>query len=171
MSENKNGDAPQDGSVPQPSNELLKAREEAEKLKNDYLYLRAEFDNYKKHMLKERSELLKFGAERFIRDLLTVVDNFERALSVQVTAESFQSFKQGVEITAQEMKSLLSKHGVQEVACEGQAFDPSVHEALSSEPTNSVPPGHISRVFQKAYKYHEKLLRPAQVVVAQKVES
>lgn len=148
------------------SSEIQKIQEQAEKYKNDYLYLRAEFENYKKHAIKERSDLIKFGAERMAKDLLGVLDNFERALSVQVTAENFNVLKQGVEMTAQELKNLLSKHGITEVKSEGVAFDPSHHEALSSEVTTAVPPGHIARVFQKAYRLHDKLIRPAQVIVA-----
>jgi molecular chaperone GrpE len=144
-------------------------QEQAEKYKNDYLYLRAEFDNYRKNAIKERSDLVKYGSERFIRDLLTVLDNFERALQTQVTAENFSTYKQGVEMTATELKNLLTKHGVQELpSAEGQPFDPNVHEALSSEPNDKIPAGHVSKVFQKAYKLHDKLVRPAQVVVSQK---
>lgn len=150
------------------SGEIKKLQEQAEKYKNDYLYLRADFDNFRKQSIKERSDLIKYGAERFIRDLLGVVDNFERALQVKITAENYATFKQGVEMTSTELKNLLQKHGVEELPCEGQAFDPSIHEALSSEPTDQVPAGHVSKVFQKAYKLHDKLVRPAQVVVAQK---
>ncbi len=74
-------------------------------------------------------------------------------------------------MTATELKTLLQKHGIQEVPTEGQAFDPAVHEALSSEPTDKLPPGHITKVFQKAYKLHDKLVRPAQVVVSQKPQA
>ena len=73
-------------------------------------------------------------------------------------------------MTAQELKGLLQRHGVTEVPSEGQAFDPNVHEALSSEVNDKVEPGHISRVFQKAYKLHDKLVRPAQVAVAKKAD-
>lgn len=152
------------------SPEIQKIQEQAEKYKNDYLYLRAEFENYKKHAVKERSDLMKYGAERLSRDLLGVLDNFERALSTPVTPESLGAFKQGVELTAAELKNLLVRHGVTEVPAQGLPFDPAHHEALSSEPTDQVPAGHVVRVFQKAYKLHEKLIRPAQVVVAKKPE-
>lgn len=152
------------------ASEIQKANELAEKYKNDYLYLRAEFENYKRNAIKERSEMMKYGPERIARDLLEIVDNFDRALSANVTAESFANFKQGVEMTAQELKNLLAKNSINEVPTEGVAFDPAVHEALSSEPTDKVPPGHISKVFKKAYKLHDKLIRPAQVIVATKPE-
>ncbi|MGZ3774605.1 MAG: nucleotide exchange factor GrpE [Pseudobdellovibrionaceae bacterium] len=152
------------------SSEIQKLQEQAEKFKNDYLYLRAEFENYKRNAIKERSDLMKYGGERFIRDLLEVVDNFERALQTNVNADNFSTFKKGVEMTAQEFKSLLQKHSVTEVPAEGAPFDPSLHEALASEPSEQVAPGHILRVFKKPYKFHDKVIRPGQVVIAKKPE-
>lgn len=146
--------------------ELEVALDEATKWKNEYLYLRAEFENYKKHAIKERSELLKFGAERVARDVLEVMDNFERALQVAPTPESLNTYKTGVEMTAKELKEALSKHGIQEVPSEGQPFNPLHHEAISSEITISVPEGSIARVFKKPYKLHDKVIRMGQVVVA-----
>lgn len=152
------------------SSEVQKLQEQAEKYKNDFLYLRAEFENYKRNAIKERSDLIKYGGERFIRDLLEVVDNFERALQVQVTPENMATYKQGVEMTAQELKNLLNRHSVQEVQSEGAPFDPMIHEALSSEATDQVAAGHVARVFKKPYKLHDKIIRTGQVVVAKKPE-
>lgn len=161
-------DAPQEAAISPdaPKSELDLALEEAAKWKNEFLYLKAEFENYKRHAIKERSELLKFGAERVARDILEVVDNFERALQVKVSPDTFQNFKVGVEMTAKELKDLLTKHGIHEIPSEGQSFNPAHHEAISSEPTTSVPVGHIARVFKKPYKLHDKVIRMGQVVVA-----
>ncbi|MFN7262833.1 MAG: nucleotide exchange factor GrpE [Pseudobdellovibrionaceae bacterium] len=154
------------------SNEELQAAQAlADKFKNDYLYLRAEFDNYKKHSIKERSDLVKYGGERLAIELLGVLDNFERALEIQVTAENFQTFVKGVQMTASELKNVLSKSGIQEVPSLGSPFDPNVHEALGAEPTSETPEGHVVRVFKKPYKLHEKLIRPGQVIVAKGVNS
>ncbi|UXR65780.1 nucleotide exchange factor GrpE [Bdellovibrio bacteriovorus] len=152
------------------ASEIQKLQEQAEKFKNDFLYLRAEFENYKRNAIKERSEMTKYGGERLVRDLLEVVDNFERALNINVTAENFATFKQGVDMTAQELRSLLQRHNVTEVPAHGAPFDPAVHEALSAEVTDQMPPGHVVRVFKKPYKLHDKVIRPGQVVVAKKPE-
>lgn len=152
------------------STEIKKLQEQSEKYKNDYLYLRAEFENYKRNAIKERSEALKYGSERIVNDILGIADNFERALQVKVSPETMGNFVQGVEMTANELKAVLQRNGVTELKCEGAAFDPNFMEALSSEPTNEVPPGHVARVFKKAYKLHDKVIRPAQVVVAKKPE-
>ena len=130
--------------------DLEMAQEDAAKWKNEFLYLKAEFENYKRNALKERSDLLKFGAERVSKDILDVVDNFERALQTKLSSETLQTFKVGVEMTAKDLKDVLAKHGILEVPSEGQPFNPLYHEAISSEPTSAVPPGHIARVFKKA---------------------
>jgi molecular chaperone GrpE len=105
--------------------DLELAQDDVQKWKNEYLYLRAEFENYKKNAIKERSDLLKFGAERIARDVLEVMDNFERALEIKASAETLQNFKTGIEMTAKELKDALAKHGIQEVPSHGQPFNPS----------------------------------------------
>ena len=155
-----------DGVEKNANSELAALKSDCEKFKNDYLYLRAEFENYKRNVLKERQELLKFGSERLLVEILGVLDNFERALEIKVTPESISTFVKGVEMTQVELKNALAKFGVTEVSSMGQAFDPNMHEALSSEESASVKPGHISRVFKKPYKLHDRIIRPGQVVVA-----
>lgn len=146
--------------------ELNRVKVELDKAKSDFLYLRAEFDNFRRNTIKERSQLVKFGAERLAHDLLNVMDNFDRALDIEVTPETINSFKEGIVMTSHELKEALNKHGVVEVPCVGENFDPTLHEALSSEPTDEFKPGVICRVFKKAYKMHDKVIRPGQVVVA-----
>ena len=140
---------------------------ELAKAKNDYLYLRADFDNFRKSTIKERAELMKYGSERIFLELLEVLDNFERALQTELTPETISVYKEGVELTRNELKKSIEKFGVHQIDCEsGAPFDPNVHEAISSEESDAVPPGHITRVFKTAYKLHDRIIRPAQVVVA-----
>lgn len=141
------------------------------KATNDYLYLRAEFDNFRKQSIKERSELLRYGGERLAKDLLDSLDIFDTALSAEVTPENFKSFVDGIKLTAQQLTSCLQKHGITHIECLGQPFDPSTSEALSSEPTDTLPEGHVTKVFKKPYKYHDKVLRIGQVIVARAQES
>lgn len=148
--------------------QLEQLRAEAEKFKNDFLYLRAEFENYKRNALKERSDLLKYGAERFVRDYLESLDNFDRALSTEVTAENYTQFVQGVKMTSKQMRELLNKHNVSEVPSDQKPFDPLHHEAVGTDVSATVPEGHVLKTLQKAYKMHDKLIRPAQVIVAKK---
>lgn len=148
--------------------EVEKLTEEVGKWKNEFLYLKAEFDNYKKNVLKERSDLLKYGAERVAKDMLEVADNFERALEFKISPDTVNNFKQGMEMTSKELKDALAKHGIQEVPGLGEAFNPHFFEAISSEATDKYAEGSISRVFKKAYKLHDKIIRMGQVVVATK---
>jgi len=157
MSEDqKNGETPPEKTI----------ESELEKVKKDYLYLLADFDNYRKNAIKERSDLTKYGSERFVREFLDVFDNFERALETAVTSDNIDTFREGVHMIAGEVRQLLTKHGVEELKSDGVAFDPSKHEALGSEPREDMPAGHVARTFKKAYKLHDKLIRPAQVTVA-----
>ena len=167
----------QDQSNPQeiPNNQTEKsplelAQQEAQKWKNDYLYLRAEFDNFRKHSIKERSDLIKYGAERFLHDFLDIMDNLERALMTKPTPQNISDYVTGVQMIAKEIKSVLLKHGVTSEECYGMPFDPSKHEALGTESTADVPAGHIAKVVRAPYKLHDKLLRPAQVLVAAEVK-
>lgn len=156
----------------QGTKEMIESlQKEVEKFKNEYLYLRAEFDTYKRNAIKERADLMKYGSERIIVELLNVMDNFERALQTKASADNIANYSKGVEMTASELKGTLSKYGVTELPCEGVAFDPMSHEALSAEESTAVPPGHVLRVFKRAYKLHDKLVRPAQVIVAKKPEA
>lgn len=144
--------------------EELKAS--AEKFKNEYLYLRAEFENYKKNAIKERAELTRYGSERLLVDVLGVIDNFERALELKATPENLNTYVQGVRMTANELKALVQRFGVSEANSEGVPFDPMLHEALGAEETDAVQEGFVFKVFKKAYKLHDKIIRPAQVIVA-----
>lgn len=157
-------DSPNESLETSENVEELKAA--LEKSKKDYLYLLADFDNYRKNAIKERSELSKYGSEKFVREFLTVFDNFERALETEVKPENWNSFREGINLIATELSSLLQRHGIEELKAEGERFDPSKHEALSSEPREDLPAGHVARVFKKAYKMHDKLIRPAQVTVS-----
>ena len=140
-----------------------------EKSRSDFLYLRAEFENYKKQVLKERSEYVKYGSERIIVALLDVLDNFSRALVMELdpgNKKNVELFKQGLEMTANEFKATLKRFGVESLDCLGKPVDPHLHEALGSEETDQEKPGHITKVFRPAYKLHDRVIRPAQVIVA-----
>ena len=142
------------------------AKSEAEKFKNEYLYLRAEFENFKRQAVKERSDLRKYGSERLVSDLLNVLDIFETALATDLSPENVANFRKGIELTSNELRSVLQRHGVAEIPSKGVAFDPAHHEALSSHETNDVEPGTVTQVFKKPYKLHDRVVRPGQVVVA-----
>jgi molecular chaperone GrpE len=159
-------DSKSESTDPSPE-ELLK--QELETSKKEYLYLRADFENYKKSAIKERSELIKFGAERTAIELLNLVDSFEKAMALEVTADNVDQFRQGLAMLKNEFSQVLNRLGVQRVDSQGKPFDPHHHEAISTEPTDQIPSGHVLRVFKEAYRLHDKIIRPAQVVVSKEV--
>ena len=153
-------DAKDEGS---PSTSNLES--EIQELKKEKLYLLADFDNFRKQAIKERSDLMKYGSEPIIREFLTILDNLERAASTELTPETMASYKSGVEMIVSQFKKVLERFGVEEVNAQGETFDPSVHEALSSESNSELPDNTVSQVLKKAYKLRGKVIRPAQVIV------
>lgn len=147
--------------VEESRQELENQVREAEK---KYLYLYAEFENFKKRTLKERSDLLKFGWEALARDLLQVLDNLERALA-HMPADTDKNFSQGLEMVMNQFKSTLERQGIRPIETADQAFDPNLHEAVGEEESDR-PTGTIIREHLRGYTLHGRLLRPARVSVS-----
>jgi len=154
---------------------LTQAIEEAKKYFDLYLRSQAEIENMKKRFQKEREEFIKFANESLIKELLSVVDNLERALlhaeEGKQTADSFEALKKGVELTLKGLKDILKKAGVEEFESVGKKFDPNLHHAIDQKEDSSVEPGTVVEELQKGYKLHGKLIRPALVVVSKKEET
>jgi molecular chaperone GrpE len=143
--------------------------EEIPDLKDRYLRLAADFENYKRRTLKERQDLYNYGNESLIKELLETVDNLERAQGHARESEEgidAETLLEGVELTYRALIRTLEKNGVQAVQAEGEAFDPQVHEAIRQAETDEHPPGTVVEVYQKGYLLKDRLLRPALVVVA-----
>lgn len=136
-------------------------------LNNSYLRLNAEFDNYRKRTLKEKTELLKLGSERVLVDVIAVVDDFERALANIETAEDLDAVKEGVALIYNKFTSFLTKHGVKEVEAIGQVFDTDRHEAVTTIPAASdEDKDKIVDCIQKGYTLDDKVIRYPKVIVA-----
>lgn len=129
-----------------------------------YVYLYAEFENYKKRMIKERSDLIKFGWESVARDLLEVIDNLERALA-HMPATTDKTLSEGLKMVFRQFRATLEKQGVQAVATLKHAFNPELHEAVSTEDSEH-PAGTVVQEHTAGYTLHGRLLRPARVVVS-----
>lgn len=141
-----------------------KTRESAEYY-DKWLRLRAEFENFKKRMQKEKGDLLKFGNESLLRALLPVLDNLNRALEHGKKTKENSSLLEGVEIVQKEFLNILERFGVKPVEAEGEVFDPEKHEAISQEESDLESNRVISAV-QEGFLYHDRLLRPAKVIVS-----
>jgi molecular chaperone GrpE len=140
-----------------------------DEIKDKYLWLAADFDNYKKRALKEKDEFLKFANAGLMREFLVVADNLERAMGSLPSDdmdEGLLKLKQGVELTLRQFKSLLEKQGVTKIATVGEPFDPRSHEVMFLEETDQFPDGTVMEELQSGYLLHERVLRPALVKVA-----
>lgn len=145
------------------------ASREVQDLRDRYLRLAAEFDNYKKRTLKERQDLFNYANEALIKDLLPTVDNLSRALGHARQGEEAVDTKalvEGVELTQRSLLQAFEKIGLRVVDAEGQPFDPQVHEAVRQIPTEEVEPGRVIEVLQVGYLLKDRLLRPALVAVS-----
>jgi molecular chaperone GrpE len=123
----------------------------------------ADFDNYKKRAARERDEYVKHANERLVKELLPVLDDLERAL-VAATEHEEAALEDGVRLVHQSLAGLLARQGLQEIDASG-AFDPHVHEALLSQPSDAEE-GSVIDVVQKGYRLGDRVVRPARVVVA-----
>jgi molecular chaperone GrpE len=154
--------------------ELQKPLEEKEEniktIQDKLLYLQADFENFKKLKIKEKQEILMFGNEVLIRQLLPVLDNLERALEHVSKTEDLKGIEEGVEITLNEFLKVLEKSGVTRVDALGKKFDPNIHEALYQEERDDVEPDTIVSEFQKGYMLNGRLIRPSRVSVSKKPE-
>lgn len=157
------------------SEEIQKALEEKEEsfkeLSNKYLYLQAEFENFKKIKAKEKQDLLKFSNEVFIKELIPVIDNLERAIEHAGKTEDAKGIVGGVQITLNEFLKVLERSGVERVDAVGKKFDPNLHEALFQEEKEEMEPDTVISELQKGYALNGRLLRPARVSVSTKPET
>jgi molecular chaperone GrpE len=141
-----------------------KAREAAENY-DKWLRLLAEFDNFKKRTQKEKADLMKFSNESLLRSFLPILDNLERAIDHAKGTQENAPLLEGVEITLRQFLNTLEKFGVKPLSARGEAFDPEKHEAVSQQESDQEPNRVISEI-EKGYIYHDRLLRPARVIVS-----
>ena len=132
--------------------------------KDDYLRLAADFDNFRKRTRRDSERQAAAEKESFIRDLLPVLDNLERALASEQSISSEQ-FHQGVEVTLQQLGQLLQRHGIEAVEDVGRHFDPHRHEAVSLRHDRSQPDHIVLEVIQRGYCRGDEVFRPAKVIV------
>ena len=130
-----------------------------------WIRLQAEFENYKKRIQREKSDQMKFGNEALLRAFLPVLDNLERAIGHGKDAREAAPLLAGIEITLKQFLNTLEQFGVKSILAVGQVFDPEKHEAVSQMESDLESNRVVSEV-QKGYLFHERLLRPAKVIVS-----
>lgn len=163
--------APENGeaAAPEAPQETQNAADTLQKERDD-LYDRllrktAEFDNFRKRVERDRKEMIEWAAADVINDLLSIVDDFDRAMAADAPPEA-QQYKAGLEMIQRQLAELLKKRGVSTVEALGADFDPHVHQAVAYEEVPGAREGEVVGVMAKGYKLGDRLLRPALVKVA-----
>lgn len=165
--EQKNSD---EGNNPEDKDDRKGIEDQLNAQKDTVLRLSAEFENFKKRKQREIDDFKKFANETVFRQLLSVMDNLERAIDSATEAEEETSLLEGVKLTQKEILKLFESFSVKQVKAENQSFDPNFHQAVTHAQSNDVPSNTVTNVLQKGYLLHDRLLRPAMVVVSKGVE-
>ncbi len=163
------GVSPEEGDELEALKNMLQERDnQLEKEKNEYLFLMAEFDNFKKRTIRERADLLKNAAEKVLKGILPIVDDFERGLAAIKDSSDAESVKEGMELIYNKLIKYLNQNGVKAIETTGQTFDPDVHEAIAMLPVDDESKkGKIVDTVEKGYMLNDKVLRHPKVAVGQ----
>jgi molecular chaperone GrpE len=152
--------------IQQLEKNLEDKEKEVEKYKNLWLRVQADFDNFRKRTQRDIQEIHLYAGEQLIKDLLPLVDNFERALN-SVEDKSGPIYK-GIDLIYQQLRKLLEKYNVKEIDAQGKPFNPKFHEAVMMVQSDEYDSETVVEVLQKGYLYHSKVIRPSMVKVAKK---
>lgn len=167
VSENPESEINQEGEP----NEERNLQEELEVAEDKLLRVAAEFENFKKRMEREQSKLVKYAGENILRELLPTLDNLDRAIAqgkadAEDTEAKLTSMLEGLDLTQKGLVATLEKFGVEALDAVGQPFNPDEQDALTMEASDEIPANHVLKEFAKGYRFKDRVLRHAQVVVS-----
>lgn len=166
--ESQNTEEEQPAKEETPEDKIAALQAELEKSQKEYLFLMAEFDNYRKRTVKEKAELIKNGGEKAMLGLLPVIDDFERAINAIDKSSDVESLKEGVDLIYNKFMKYLESQQVKPMESTGTDFDADVYEAVTTFPApDESMKGKVIDTVQKGYTINEKVLRHAKVVVGQ----
>ena len=146
--------------------ELGEAQAEIAQLKDQMLRVQADAQNVRRRSEQDVEKAHKFGQEKFSREMLSVLDNLERALAATPESEETLALREGVDMTLQGFLSTLTKFNVESIDPQGETFNPEQHQAMAMQENADFPPNTVMAVMQKGYSLHGRLLRPAMVMVS-----
>lgn len=151
-----------------PTDTVETLRQRVAELESEQLRERAEGENQRKRWLREFEQARKFGVERLLNDLLPVIDSLEQGLkAADASGAGIESLKQGTEMTLRMLQKAADSYGLTAVDPLGQPFNPDQHQAIGMQPSADIPADHVMVVLQKGYRLHDRLVRPALVMVSQ----
>ena len=143
---------------------------EIEQKADEYLRLaqrtQADFVNYRRRVDDERTQQARDASMTFLKKLLPVLDDFERAMANATPGDLESNWGKGVQLVERNLRGLLTSEGVERIEAEGAEFDPREHEAVGSQPSDQVAEGHVLHVTRQGYRKGDRVIRPAQVIVA-----
>jgi len=156
-----------DESVDEPVDELTALAEKNAELEDQIRRIIAESQNSRKRLVKQQQDAHKYRHQDILRDLADVIDNFERAIESSADSRDFDTFHEGILMIEKQFSGMLTeRYGLERIGVEGEAYDPSLHEAMMSEESSDIEEETVKQVYQAGYRLHERVLRPAKVVVA-----
>jgi molecular chaperone GrpE len=161
----QNGQAKTEATTPSPLEALTAERD---KLREQLLRTAADFDNYRKRSKRDVDDARQRGKDDLVRDLLPVFDNLERAVQTADTASDMSSVLEGIRMVLKLFEDTADRVGLERVPSVGERFDPAVHEAIQQQETDAHPPGTIVTEVVPGYRFGQRLVRPAMVIVARK---
>jgi molecular chaperone GrpE len=147
------------------------AEEERATFKDLLQRTRADFENYQKRMQRDLAQERRYAQTPLAKDLLPALDNLNRALAAASHAGETGPLVEGVRMVQTQLLDILRRHGITPIEAQGKPFDPNLHQAVMQTPTMDVPPQTVVQVVEQGFMIHDRVLRPASVVVAAPVES
>jgi molecular chaperone GrpE len=151
-----------------PDETLAKAEDDLARHRDAMLRMQAEMDNLRKRLAREAEKSRKFALERIMKDLLHVRDSMERGLELANGSATVESMREGQDLTLKMLAKVLQDHDLEVIDPAGQPFDPEWHEAMTVMPSEELDENTVVEVLQKGYRLHDRLIRPAMVVVSRK---
>jgi len=145
---------------------LEKLLHEKDELEDRLTRTQAELVNYRRRTQNENAQFRKYEGLNFVRDILPVIDNLQRAVGASGQAASVEDVKKGVEMVIQQFLDILASKDVKQIPANGEAFDPNLHEAVQQVPSNEIPAMHIAQELETGYQMNDRVVRPAKVIVS-----
>lgn len=146
--------------------DVERLREELDQTRDRALRLQADFDNYRKRSQRDADEQRKFASVSLLSELLPVLDNIERAMAAAEKAPDAASVAAGFKMVLQQFEGVLTRFNCQPIEAQNQPFDPHLHAAIAQQPSDEHAPNTVLHVVQRGYQLHDRVLRPAQVIVS-----
>ena len=163
--------SPETPVLTQAERELVDAQEKVDENWELYLRTAAELENVRKRSQRELENARRYGIERFALELLAVGDSLEMGLEAASEEPSVEILMAGKKATLKQLRQLLERFSISELDPLGEEFDPELHEAMTTQPSEEYQPGQVMAVIQKGYRIHDRLLRPARVIIATEAEN